>query len=197
MNITSDVRQIISLKLWKHKHSNQASLVAQTGKNLPAILAFEWQEPGPQFQLQIFCRNIEVVLYLKKVILFSENTELLFLPLCMTPTSGHIICKTFGKKKNPKAKEDILNTFMWLSFLGKLFPCHPYVWHICLTLSAQGSGLTLFRDNNIVIFKIWKNKQIREWRNKHWNIIKESYQLQGNCSEYKNAYGLKIIYNVY
>lgn len=123
----------------------------------------------------IFCRNNEDILYVKMVILYSKNIELVSLSVFflfdshLSTYNLHLIWL-----RHSKAQEDILRSFMWLSFLGIAFPCHPHVWHICLTVE-QATGMT-FRDNKIVIFKIWKIKQIREWRSKHWDIFKEPYQ---------------------
>lgn len=119
----------------------------------------------------IFCRNYEDIFYIKMVILYSKNIELVSLSVFflfdfhLGTYNLHFICL-----KRSKAQEDILRSFMWSSFLGTAFPCHPHVWHICLTLE-QATGMT-FRDNKIVIFKIQKIKQIREWRSKHQDIFK-------------------------
>lgn len=102
----------------------------------------------------ILCRNNEVIFYVKKVILFSENIEPVSLSLCMTPTSARIICTFFGEKV-PKPRRTFLKHLCGYHFWENHCPvihmfgtfvslCLPRVlgWH-CLettTLSFSKYG---------------------------------------------------------
>lgn len=94
--------------------------------------------------------------------------------------------------KSPSAKEDILKTFAWLSFLGKSFLCHPYAGTFVSPRLPGAPGRHGFKTRALSFSKDGKTSKAE---NGATNI--GTISTVGNCSAYRNVPGLKIIYNIY